>query len=111
VADAPFVLSYQGEEPYIPLLEGPPTTRGMRSGRVALAEGEECGEHSTEAHEETLVILEGRGHALAKGHDPVAIAAGQCVYVPPHTVHNVRNDASPRLRYIYIVSPIGEAEA
>jgi quercetin dioxygenase-like cupin family protein len=105
-AAGPQRFDWSGAEPYIPLLEGPPMTRGMRSGRVALQAGETCGEHTTGAHEEFIIVLEGRGQGLAKGRDPVALEAGQALYVPPHTVHNMKNVDAPIFRYVYVVAPI-----
>jgi len=101
--------SFVGEDPYIPLLKGRPQTCGMRSGRVLLKQGEDCGEHTTGAHEECLVILEGRGEARIKGREPVAVAAGQAVYIPPHTTHCVYNVDCPVLRYVYVVAPVAWA--
>ena len=43
----PHVIDWTSDKPYLPLLEGPPATCGMRSGRVELRQGEEIGEHST----------------------------------------------------------------
>ena len=77
-----------------------------RSGRVALKRSEECGEHSTGAHEEVLVILEGSGHVETEGCEPLPVREGQAVYVPPQTTHNVRNTEAPLLRYVYIITPV-----
>ncbi len=41
------------------LLAGEPGTCGMRSGRVYLAPGKACGQHSTKDREELLVFLSG----------------------------------------------------
>ncbi len=101
----PRVIDWTSGTPYLPLLEGPPATCGMRSGRVELRQGEEIGEHSTGNHEEALVVIEGRGEVMVEGHHPLAIRGGQEVYVPPHTRHNVRNTGSHPLRYIYVVAP------
>jgi len=103
-------FEWSGPEGYIPLLTGRPMTCGMRSGRVALQAGETCGEHTTGAHEEFIIVLEGQGQGLAKGREPVALQAGQSLYVPPHTVHNMKNVDAQSFKYIYVVSPIpGEA--
>jgi quercetin dioxygenase-like cupin family protein len=103
-------FDWSGAEGYIPLLEGRPMTCGMRSGRVALGPGETCGEHTTGGHEEFIIVLEGRGQGLSEGREPVALEAGQSLYVPPHTVHNMKNVDAPMFKYIYVVAPIaGEA--
>ena len=102
----PYVIDWTSGKPYLPLLEGPPATCGMRSVRVELRQGEEIGEHSTGNHEEVLVIIEGRGEMVIEGHSPLAIRGGQEAYVPPRTRHNVRNAGSLPLRYIYVVAPV-----
>jgi len=107
----PRVVDWMGGQAYLPLLEGPPTTCGMRSGRVALKAGEEVGEHSTGDHEEVLVIIEGGGEVCLEGHKPLAIREGQAVYIPPQSRHNVRNIESPLLRYLYVVAPVRGPEA
>ncbi|MFI4912268.1 MAG: cupin domain-containing protein [Sedimentisphaeraceae bacterium JB056] len=92
---------------YQPLLTGEPQTKGMRAGRVYLKPGEDCGEHSTEAHEETLVFLKGKGKSLI-GNDkkPHEVGEGKVVYIPPFTIHNIVNDSKEPLVYIYCVAPI-----
>ena len=88
-----------------PLLNGPPHTRGMRCGCVALEQGQEVGQHSTKGHEEVLVILEGAGVVRLEGRNDLPVHAGSIAYVPPHTTHNVVNAQAARLRYVYIVAP------
>ncbi|MCX5672119.1 MAG: cupin domain-containing protein [Planctomycetota bacterium] len=107
----PRVMDWTGGKAYLPLLEGPPATCGMRSGRVELKAGEEIGEHSTGDHEEVLVMIEGEGEVRVEGHPPLAVRGGQAVYIPPQSRHNVRNAGAPLLRYIYIVAPTRRAEA
>lgn len=105
---APTVLRWTDGPAYLPLLRGAPQTQGMRCGRVDLKPGEEVGAHNTGAHEETLVIIEGAGVAELAA-TPVRIEAGQVLYVPPETPHNIRNVDSPRLRYLFIVAPVAPA--
>ncbi|OXU15386.1 cupin domain-containing protein [Sedimentisphaera salicampi] len=92
---------------YQPILEGAPQTYGMRSGRVRLEGGESCGEHSTKAHEETLVFLEGCGNALI-GEDkkPYEVGEGKVCYIPPHTLHDIKNTGEKPLVYIFCVAPV-----
>lgn len=107
-APKPLVLRPARSEDYQPLLNGTPQTCGMRSGCVPLTQGQECGQHSTKAHEEVLVILEGAGTARLEGHDDLQVRAGDVVYIPPHTTHNIANTGDGLLRYIYIVAPVKE---
>ena len=87
-----------------PLLEGPPETAGMRSGRVVLRPGADMHKHTTGAHEELLVFLKGRATVVVAG-TPVEMAAGEVLYIPPNTEHEVHNGGAEEARYIYTVSP------
>ena len=89
-----------------PLLNGPPQTGGMRSGRVVLKAGEEMHRHSTNGNEELLVFLQGKAR-VQLGADTVAMEAGQVLYIPPRIEHEVHNDGPEELRYIYTVAPTG----
>jgi len=99
----------EGDE-YLLLLEGAPTTHGMRCGRVVLRPGEAAGEHTTGGHEEVLVILEGRGELWFRDFPSLAAEEGYLLYVPSDTVHDVRNTGTLSLRYLYIVAPVAERE-
>ena len=104
----PLVLRLQADLAYQPLLDGTPQTCGMRSGCVPLEEGTECGQHSTKAHEEVLVVLSGAGVVRLEGHGDLAIRGNDVVYIPPHTSHNVVNTGGGVLRYVYVVAPVAE---
>jgi len=92
---------------YQQLLAGKPQTRGMRSGRVYLQPGQSIGQHSTEAHEELLVFLSGEGTALiGKEQTAFEIGHGKVCYIPPHTIHNIKNTGTETLIYIYCVVPV-----
>lgn len=104
----PFKVELSKGSEYQPILEGPPGSCGMRSGHVTLAHGEECGVHNTDGHEEILVILEGAGAAHMKDKGEFAVRAGEVLYVPPHTEHNVIGGESG-LKYVYVVAPTGGA--
>lgn len=87
------------------LLTGPPQTSGMVSGRVVLKPAEAMHRHSTEDNEEQLVILKGRGLVVI-GRDSVPIEAGDVLYIPPRTEHEVHNNGTEELRYIFTVAPM-----
>lgn len=88
------------------LLAGPPQTAGMRSGRVVLAPGAHMHRHSTAQNEELLVFLQGKARVVIRT-EVVATEAGQVLYIPPQTDHEVHNDGPEELRYIYTVAPAG----
>ena len=86
------------------LLDGPPQTAGMRSGRVVLKAGQSMHRHSTRNNEEILVFLQGKARVVLGGQ-PVTMEAGQILYIPPLTEHEVHNDGVEELRYIFTVAP------
>jgi len=101
----PLVLSLPQEEiPYFEVLK-PPRSTVLRSGLVTLRRGCDVGVHSTNGHEEILVVQGGRGEVEMKGHGRRPIREGQVVFIPKGTEHNVFNTGSESLRYLYIVAP------
>jgi mannose-6-phosphate isomerase-like protein (cupin superfamily) len=107
MTEKPFTVDLIDAPEYQQLLEGAPQTCGMRSGRVYLQPGTECGRHSTRAHEEILVFLAGKGAAqTGPDKDVTPVGHGMVLYVPPHTEHNIINDGSTPLVYIYCVAPV-----
>jgi mannose-6-phosphate isomerase-like protein (cupin superfamily) len=99
------VVSLNDKPEYQRILEGQPQTHGMRSGRVYLKPGEACGQHSTKNHEELLVFLTGQGELQIGGNDRFPVGAARAVYIPPETLHDVRNTGAGPLTYIYCVAP------
>jgi mannose-6-phosphate isomerase-like protein (cupin superfamily) len=90
------------------LLSGAPQTYGMRSGRVYLAPGQACGQHSTEDREELLVFLSGQGELIIDEKDRFRIGRGKVSYIPKHTIHNVKSAGTEPLVYIYCVAPTAQ---
>jgi mannose-6-phosphate isomerase-like protein (cupin superfamily) len=90
------------------LLDGKPQTCGMRSGRVYLAPGQSCGQHSTKNREEVLVFLAGQGELLIGESGSFQVGQGKVSYIPPHTGHDVKNIGTEPLVYVYCVAPVAE---
>jgi len=92
----------------------------LRSGHTVLREGENIGEHSTGDSEEMLIILEGKGELhlgsgegrSTKKDSIVEFTEGTALYVPPNTIHDVKNIGTDILRYVFVTSPacVGEKE-
>ena len=101
-----FVIELNDEQGYQRLIPGAPESCGMKSGRVWLAPGTDCGEHSTEGNEEQLVFLAGQGIARVGGSQ-LEVGVGRICYIPPHTSHNIANTGSEPLVYIFCVAPAG----
>jgi len=102
----PFVELLNEKPQHQPLLTGIPQTSGMRSGKVNLLPGADCGQHSTEANEEMLVFLSGKGRAVIGDSKTLEVGIGKITYIPPYTVHNIINDSNEPLCYIYCVAPV-----
>ena len=102
-----FEVTLNDEPEFQRLLPGVPQTHGMKSGRVHLAVGKSCGEHSTKDNEEFLVFLSGEGTAHIGDDAPLAVGAGKVAYIPPRTPHDIENTGSTPLVYIYCVAPAG----
>jgi mannose-6-phosphate isomerase-like protein (cupin superfamily) len=98
-----FSVEMNNEPQYQRLMQAPATC-GMKAGRVFLGPSDECGKHSTEAREELLVFLNGRGQAVI-GKDRFIVGKGKVFYIPPHTEHNIVNTGSDPLIYVYCVAP------
>jgi quercetin dioxygenase-like cupin family protein len=101
------VIDLNDSREYQRLLDGEPQTYGMRSGKVYLAPGQRCGQHSTEDHEEMLVFLAGQGELLIGEEDRFLVGQGKISYIPPNTVHDVKNAGTEPLIYVYCVVPVG----
>lgn len=101
------VIELDNKSEYQRLLAGVPETFGLKAGKVYLKPGESCGEHSTESREEILVFLSGRGQALiGADNKSFEVGQGKIAYIPPHTIHNIKNTASEALIYIFAVTPV-----
>jgi mannose-6-phosphate isomerase-like protein (cupin superfamily) len=101
------VINLNDSADYQKLLDGEPQTQGMRAGRVYLCPGKTCGQHTTGANEEVLVFISGQGELLIGENDSFPVGKGKVSYIPPNTVHDVKNTGTEPLVYIYCVAPIG----
>jgi len=80
----------------------PPESKCLKSGRVFLKPGEGVGEHKTENREEIIVVLKGIATVIL-GESSKKIKAGDVFYISPETIHNVKNNSSEDLEYIFVV--------
>ena len=99
-----FVTELIDNSEYQSLLKQP-RSHGIRSGRVYLAPGEECGHHTTDINEEMLIFLTGQGKAFIGDSEQMDVGEGKVVYIPPHTPHNIRNTSDEPLSYVFCVAP------
>jgi mannose-6-phosphate isomerase-like protein (cupin superfamily) len=99
-----YTVELNNKQEYQRLIPGAPESCGMKSGRVWLAPGAECGQHTTDMNEEQLVFLAGQGTAQVAG-DTLDVGVGKICYIPPHTPHNIVNTGTEPLVYIFCVAP------
>jgi mannose-6-phosphate isomerase-like protein (cupin superfamily) len=89
----------------LPVAQGS-TADERNEGRFGkLKPGESVGWHSTSTNEEALVILRGSGVAKVEGHPDVPLTEKMLAYIPPATRHNVTNNGTIDLEYVWLVSP------
>ena len=88
----------------LPVLAGPPETVTMKSGYVVLDPGHSVGKHSTEHHEEILVVMAGQGEMIFRDGSTLQLKAHSALYCPPETEHDVKNTGARQLRYVYVVA-------
>ena len=100
----PFVKTLPTDQSEYFEILGKSNAVSMHSGLVTLEPGKDVGKHSTENHEELIVVLDGEGEIEADGAIRTKIKKGQIAYNPPQTEHNLFNTGAKPLRYIYIVA-------
>jgi mannose-6-phosphate isomerase-like protein (cupin superfamily) len=89
---------------YLQVLSGPPESVTMKAGLVVLGPNKSVGKHSTQEHEELLVVLEGQGEMIFKDGSTLDVKANHALYCPPETEHDVKNTGTRVLRYVYVVA-------
>jgi len=106
--ERPFIVHLEEGDKHQPLLQGKPQTWGMRAGKVFLLPSQDCGQHSTDNNEELLIFLAGKGEVITEKSIPLRVNVGRISYIPPKTIHNVRNIGDEPLIYIYCVAPVNQ---
>ena len=101
--------SLAGEERFLRILNGDTETRGMRSGFVVLKPGESVGEHDTHAREEAIIFIEGKGEVKFGEGESTEAGENNVIYIPPGTLHDVRNTGKENLKYLYVVAPVTDS--
>jgi quercetin dioxygenase-like cupin family protein len=75
----------------------------LNSGYVILGKGKDVGEHDTNMREEVIIILEGKGELLLR-KKKIIFEKGSVLYVPPDTMHNVKNTGAKDLKYVFVTA-------
>lgn len=98
-------LDTKGQK-YIPVLSDPGDSYLLKSGSILLKPRESVGKHSTEDHEELVIVLEGTGEMVLADGSRIPMHANSAAYCPPKTEHDVRNTGQAPLRYVYVVARV-----
>lgn len=104
-ANKVFCTQLKGRQRFLRLLGDSNKTRGLRSGLVTLKPQELIGEHKTENKEEVLIILQGNA-TVYFGKRRLKAAKNSFVFIPPDTLHNVKNSGSKILQYVYVTTQV-----
>jgi len=88
-----------------PSIIKPPITQRLKVGYVELEKGAEVGEHVTSQKEEAIIVISGEAKVVIEGEN-IKAKAGELVYVGPDKKHNVINENSLTLKYVYVVCNI-----
>ncbi len=89
---------------YQPLVEGNKQSVSLESGRVTILRGNKGERHSTKSYEEILIVLRGKGSIDVEG-TIYPLEEGDTIYIPPQRFHQLRNERSDSLEYIYVAAP------
>ncbi len=100
-----FAIKLKGKKRFTRLL-GDSSKKGLRAGLVVLKSKESIGEHKTERKEEVIVILNGSAAIYYGKNKKIKAPQNTFVYIPPETLHNVKNSGSKSLRYLYVTTRI-----
>jgi len=101
----PFAVELEDTKRFQRLLDKNTQSYAMKSGRVHLEPDQSCGQHSTKENEEILIFLSGKGTALIEGSEPFEVGQGKAAYIPPETLHDIKNTGTEPLIYVYCVAP------
>jgi len=77
---------------------------GIKSGHVILKPSENVGEHTTDEREEVIIVLKGKGKAIIGKNEIFNIESNIVLYIPPKTLHDIKNTGSDPLEYIFVTS-------
>ena len=104
--DVPFVLGLRSGGRFLRLVGDSAKVRGLRAGLVTLKPGELIGEHKIENKEEVIIILKGSATIYFGKKKRLKAAQNTFVFIPPETLHNVKNSGTKKLQYVYVTTQV-----
>lgn len=93
-------------EKYQRLLDKNSGTAGIKAGHVILQPGENVGAHTTGEREEVIIVLKGNGEAMVGKESIFKLGSDAILYIPPRTDHDVRNNGTGELEYIFVTADV-----
>jgi len=99
-----FCAELKGKPRFRRLLGEPFRSKGLRSGLVTLKPSEAVGEHKTVNKEEVIIVLKGKALIYYGKNKKIKTPQGSFVYIPPDTLHNVKNPGNKILQYVYVTA-------
>ncbi len=100
----PKLIKLTSTEKYQRLISRELGSSGIKSGHVVLKPGENVGEHTTNDKEEVIIVLKGKGKAIIDKDSIFNIENNIVLYIPPKTLHDIKNTGSSSLEYIFVTS-------
>jgi mannose-6-phosphate isomerase-like protein (cupin superfamily) len=99
----PFIKTLDGTRRFKRLFGNSDKKKGLSSGFVILKKGGSIGIHNTGRREEILVVLHGKAQvSIVDKH--FILKNAMVLYIPPNTLHNVRNIGVGLLKYLYVTA-------
>jgi len=99
----PFVKTLDSARKFKRLFGNSRKKKGLCSGFIILKRGKSIGIHSTGKREEIIIVLEGKAQvSIADKH--FILKNGMVLYIPPNTLHNVKNIDARLLKYLYVTA-------
>ena len=101
-----FCTQLKGRQRFLRLLGDSDKAKGLRSGLVTLKPQELIGKHKTENKEEALIILKGKATIYFGRNKKLNASRNSFVFIPPETLHNVKNSGRKILQYVYVTTQV-----
>lgn len=101
-----FCTQLKGTQRFLRLLGDSNKAKGLKAGLVTLKSKESIGVHKTENKEEVLIILKGSATVYCGRGKKIKAPKNSFIFIPPKTLHNVKNSGSKILRYLYITAQV-----
>ena len=102
--NAVFTFALNSQKRFQRLLGDSSKAKGLAAGLVTLRPRESVGEHKTERKEEIILILKGQAVLSYGRGKKTKVKQGTFVYIPPETIHDVKNPGRKNLQYVYITA-------